>query len=172
MIRLAFMSALCGLALAACAGLQIDVPASAVAIDAGAAAERVSAFRARHGLGPVRLEPRLMQAAAGQALTMASRDRMSHNVSWGGSLPRRLSAAGYRWGLAAENIGAGYASLEAALAGWEASPGHRKNLLMEGVTEIGIAAAHAPATGHGTFWALILAAPPPERAPGGWGAPI
>lgn len=172
MIRLASLLLVCGLAVAGCAGVQPSIPARPVAVDAGAAAEHINAFRARNGLGPVRLNETLMQAAASHAMAMASRNRMSHNLGSGGSLPRRLTMAGYRWGAAAENIGAGYQGLQAALAGWEASAGHRKNLLLEGVSEIGIAAAYAPGTRYGTFWALILAAPPPERRVGGWGAPM
>lgn len=170
MIRLAFLLLVCGLALAACAGVRTNLPASPVAIDSGAAADHISAFRARHGLGPVRLDRTLMQAAANHAMAMASRNRMSHNLGRGDSLPRRLSAVGYRWGAAAENIGAGYRSLEAALAGWEASAGHRKNLLRQGITEIGIAAAHAPGSRHGTYWALVLGGP--QRRGGNWGTPL
>jgi uncharacterized protein YkwD len=172
MIRLLSILLVCSICLAGCAGVGPTLPATPVAVDARAAADRVNALRARHGLGPVRIDDRLMRAAERHALAMASRDRMSHKLSLGDTLPRRLSAAGYSWGAAAENIGAGYRSLEAALAGWEASAGHRKNLLLGTVTEIGIAAAHAPDTRHGMFWALVLAAPPPERPPGGWGMPM
>jgi uncharacterized protein YkwD len=171
MIRLLSILLVCSISAAGCAGAP-SIPATPVAVDARAAAERVSAFRARHGLGPVRLDGQLMQAAQRHALAMAGRDRMSHTLSLGDTLPRRLDAAGYRWGAAAENIGAGYRSLEAAIAAWEASAGHRKNLLRDGIIEIGIAAAHASDTRHGTFWALVLAGPPPERPPGGWGMPM
>lgn len=169
MIRRLASLLLCGLLLAGCFGLAPTIPATPVAVDAEAAVYRVNAFRTRSGLGPVRLNDRLMRAAESQALEMASRDRMSHTVSRGATLSRRVSAAGYQWAYVAENIGAGYKSLDAAMAGWEASAGHRKNLLLPGVTEIGIAAAHAPGTRHGTFWALILGGPPPQRA-GAWGA--
>ena len=171
MLRLRSLFLVVGLALAGCAGVQAILPATPVSVDAGAAASRISAFRAQHGLGPVRLNPVLTQAARNQALAMASSNRMSHNLGGGGALPRRLTAVGYRWGAAAENIGAGYGSLDAALAGWQASAGHRKNLLLSNVTEIGIAAAHAPGSTYGHYWALILGSPPPERR-GGWGVPM
>jgi uncharacterized protein YkwD len=143
--------------LAGCAGLDMALPAAPVAVDAGAAARLVSAYRLESGLKSVALDERLMRAARSQALLMAQRDRMGHRV--GGPLPRRVSAEGYEWGAAAENLGRGYDSLEAAFAGWQASAGHRKNLLNPHVTQIGVAAVRAPGSQHGTYWALILAAP-------------
>jgi uncharacterized protein YkwD len=155
---------LCILALSACAGRGPDLSATPVTVDTTRAAAKVNAVRAREGLAPVRLEPRLMQAATDQALAMAKRNRMSHNVG-DGSLPRRLNRAGYDPVRAAENIGAGYANLEAAMEGWERSAPHRRNLLLASVTEIGVAAAHAPGSRHGTYWALILAEPRPLSEP-------
>ena len=54
------------------------------------------------------------------------------------------------------------------MAAGKTPAGHRRNLLNPLVTEIGIAAV---ATGgdakHDTYWALILAAPRPERVASG-----
>jgi len=150
------------LALAACGGGVEVLSASPVRVDAQTAAREITAYRARHGLGPVRVEPRLMRAAEAQALAMASRNRVSHSVA--GRLPTRIAAAGYEWGTAAENVGAGYSTLAAAMAGWIASPGHERNLRSAQVTHIGIAAADAPGSSYGRYWALILAGPRPARA--------
>jgi uncharacterized protein YkwD len=107
-----------------------------------------------------------MDAAATHARTMGQRDKISHSL--GGSLPKRVTAVGYDWGAAAENLGAGYPTLDAAVAGWKRSAGHRRNLLNPKVTEIGIAAvATPPGSRYRTYWALILAAPPPERMASG-----
>jgi uncharacterized protein YkwD len=60
----------------------------------------------------------------------------------------------------AENVGAGYPTLTAAMQGWKESSAHRKNLLNKAVTEIGIAAAAAPpGSKFRTYWALVLATP-------------
>jgi uncharacterized protein YkwD len=126
----------------------------------------VSAYRAQNGLGPVSVDSRLMQAAAEQARAMGERDKLSH--SSGGSLARRVSGVGYDWGATAENIGAGYSSLEAVMAGWKASSGHRKNLLNPRVTDVGIAAvATPPGSKKSSYWALILAMPRPEAVAAG-----
>jgi uncharacterized protein YkwD len=137
-----------------------------IRVDAGHAASLISAYRDAHGLGPVGVDSALTDAASVQAHAMGERDRMSHNV--GGSLPNRLSRVGYDWEAAAENLGAGYASLDAAVDGWKRSPGHRKNLVNARVTQIGVAAVALPAGAkHRTYWTLILAAPRPERPPVG-----
>lgn len=121
----------------------------------------VTAYRADNGLGSVSVDSRLMQAAAAQARAMGERDRMSHRVA--GPLPRRVTQAGYNWGAAAENLGAGYPTLSAAMDGWRKSREHRANLLNPNVTEIGIAAVGTPPGSHyREYWALILATPRPE----------
>jgi uncharacterized protein YkwD len=136
-------------------------PVTPIAVDAGRTAALVSSYRAEHGLGRVSVDSRLMQAAMRQARAMGERDRIGHRVA--GALPGRLAAAGYFWGATTENLGAGYRNLDAAMQGWRGSPDHRKNLLNPHVTELGIAAfATPPGAKHRTYWALILAAPPPE----------
>jgi hypothetical protein len=141
-------------------------PVTPISVDAGRTASLVTAYRAANGLPPVGVDPRLTQAAIAQARAMGERDRIGHRVA--GPLPRRVSATGYEWGAAAENLGAGYGSLEAALRGWKESGEHRRNLLNPGVSEIGVAAvATPPGSKHRTYWALILAAPRPEPSPAG-----
>jgi hypothetical protein len=49
----------------------------------------------------------------------------------------RMSAEGYNWNGAAENIAAGYASAGAAYAGWWDSGGHRRNMFNASHREIG-----------------------------------
>lgn len=156
-----------GLGLHACTTMTATRPVTPIAVDAGRAASLISAYRGRHDLGPVHVDSRLMQAAASYARAMGEADRIGHGI--GGSLPKRVSAAGYDWGAAAENLAAGYSSLDDAMAGWKASAGHRRNLLNVHVTEIGIAAVATPAgSRQRSYWALILAAPQPQRAVAGF----
>jgi hypothetical protein len=133
-----------------------------IRVDAGRAAGLISAYRGQNGLGSVRVNSKLMDAAADYARAMGTRDRINHGI--GGTLPKRVTAAGYNWGAVAENLGAGYASLEDAMAGCKASAGHRRNLLNPRVTEIGIAAVATPSgSKYRNYWVLILAAPQPDR---------
>lgn len=158
---------LLALLLAACAGTGALLEARPVAVDGAAAARLVSAFRAEAGLGSVAADPALDAVAAEQALAMARRDRLEHSLGRSGTLPKRLAAGGYDWLTTAENIAGGYPTLAEAMAAWRASPGHRRNLLKEGVTEIGIGAAAAPGSTYRIYWALVLAAPRPPRPVGG-----
>ena len=147
--------------MSACSSFGTYQAVAPIAVDAGRVASLVSAYRADNGLGPVAIDSRLMQAANSQARAMGERDRMGHRVA--GSLPRRVTAAGYDWGAIAENLGAGYPSLDAALAGWKASRDHRANLLNPDVTDIGVAAVGTrPGSSQGSYWTMILAGPRPE----------
>jgi len=153
--------------LSACAGGPPRV-VTPIAVDTATAAALINSFRAASALAPVTENAVLDRAAADQARRMAEADTMSHSVGlFGPGLPSRLAQAGYDWEVTAENLGAGYPTLQAAFAGWVGSKGHRANLLKEGVTEFGIAAAEvSPSPSRYRFyWALILAAP--RRPPGG-----
>ncbi len=153
------------LGLVACTTARTQ-PVTPIHVDAGSTARLISAYRAENGLGPVRVDSRLMRAAADYSRLMGERDRIGHKI--GASLPRRVSAAGYDWGYAAENLAAGYTTVDEAMRGWKASPGHRRNLLSSYATEIGVAAvATPPGSKHRTYWALILAAPRQQRSVAG-----
>jgi uncharacterized protein YkwD len=157
----ATIASVAAILLSACSAFGTHQPVTPIPVDAARVASLVSAYRVDNGLGAVATDSRLMQAANRQARAMGERGRMGHRVA--GSLPRRVTAAGYEWGAVAENLGAGYPTLDAALAGWKASRDHRANLLNPNVTEIGVAAvATPPGASKRSYWALILAGPRPE----------
>lgn len=113
--------------------------------------ELTNAFRAEHKLAAVRNEPHLARAARAYAEFLASRNLFSHTAD-GRQPHQRVEAAGYAWCEAAENLsmhkdsrgfGTGMLALR-AVEGWINSPGHRRNLLSPGATDIGVAVARAP----------------------------
>lgn len=126
-------------------------------LDANAAASMISGYRANNGLGPVSVDPVLMQLADAQARAMAGRDRITHSPG-GAAFVERLRRSGFNASVAAENISAGYHSLAEAFSGWRDSPPHRANMLLKGADRIGIAAVYAPGSKYKVFWALIVAA--------------
>jgi len=143
------------LLVAACAGPRTQLKVDQVTSrDAPAAAVAVSAFRKAHGLGAVTVDQRFNEAAQRQAEAMAASATLSHTID--GDFSSRMKAMGFNWGYSAENLGMGHADLAGAMRSWEASPGHRQNLLMPQVTRIGFAMAQA---GGRKYWALILASP-------------
>jgi uncharacterized protein YkwD len=133
-----------------------SMASAGAAVDASTAASMISGYRSNNGLSAVAVDPGLMQLAEAQARAMAARDKLDHNVIR--DFNGRLKASGYDAKVAAENIGAGYHTLAEAFSGWRDSPPHRKNMLLPGATQIGIAAVYAPNSKYKVFWALILAA--------------
>lgn len=140
------------LALASCAtepGRQAGAVTVSTA-DAPAAARLVSAWRAAHGLGPVRADPALNAPAAEQAVAVARLGRLDH-----GDFTRRMERHGAP-GAAAENLSAGSRDVARVIERWKRSPGHNRNLLSPAMQRMGLARADTPGKGYGTYWALVL----------------
>lgn len=110
------------------------------------AADLVNQSRAEHKLPPLQLEGKLTKAAQSHAEDMRERDYYSHYSPEGKSVGDRFQAAGgSRWVLTAENI-AKCDRCTAPLSenhvrqmheGWMNSPGHRANILREGLNSFG-----------------------------------
>jgi uncharacterized protein YkwD len=130
-------------------------------LDANAAQSMISGYRSNNGLGPVVIDPALMQLASEQARSMAEHDKLDHSVSR--PFQQRLQQSGFDASVAVENIGAGYDDLAEAFSGWRESPAHRANMLNRDVTRMGIATAYAPQSKYKVFWSLILAKPADRR---------
>ncbi|MGE0565849.1 MAG: CAP domain-containing protein [Pseudolabrys sp.] len=164
--RLAMLWVAAALALAGCADGYVppsqpsfyrNLAQPGAQLDAAAAASMISGYRANNGLPAVALDAELMRLAEAQAGEMARRNKLDHDLR--SSFDKRLKASGYDAKKAAENIGAGYHTLAEAFSGWRDSPSHRKNMLLDGATRIGIAAVYTPNSKYKVFWALILAEP-------------
>jgi uncharacterized protein YkwD len=130
------------------------IPTEIVKLDPVEVSQRISAYREAHHLGPVILDPSLITIAQAQADAMAGANLLSHEVA--GNLDHRLNAAHHAKGYAVENVSAGYATADAAVAGWQRSAPHNANLLYGPMRHMGIAAADAPGTRFKTFWALVM----------------
>jgi hypothetical protein len=100
---------------------------------------------ANGNLPPLKGVGLLDTAAEGHSTNMEDRDFFAHcdldTMSTHGS---RMTAAGYAWNAAAENIAAGYPTPQDAMAGWMDSPGHRANILSATYREIGVGHVHDP----------------------------
>jgi uncharacterized protein YkwD len=167
MPALRFVALLLALALAGCGGEPLETgpidprverQVAAARLDPAAAVAAITAYRASHGLGAVRLDPALVAMAQRQADAMAAANALSHTVA--GAFMARLAGAGIDTSEAGENLGGGYYSLEEAMAGWRGSPEHNANLLIPNATRVGVAIAKDPRTRYGVYWALELAAEP------------
>ncbi len=118
----------------------------------------VNAERRSRGLRALAPSGKLQNAAMRQACDMATNGVASHTGSDGSNLRTRMRAAGHCTRLAAENIAWGQRSPSSAMSWWMNSPKHRQNILMSGVTAVGVAVAHpGPGVSGGPRWVMVLA---------------
>lgn len=113
--------------------------------------EMTNAFRAEENLGKVTRNLLLDSAARAYARYLAKKDKFAHDAD-GRQPADRVRNSGYRYCQIAENLALsldsrGFTTTELSeqmMEGWINSPGHRRNLLAEHVTEIGVGVVQAP----------------------------
>lgn len=125
--------------------LTPDIPNVEIAI-----VEMTNAFRKDNQLVQVKPNAELTKAARAYAGFLAKANLFSHTAD-GRQPADRTRAAGYALCQIAENLAShrdsrGFETRQLAreaVEGWKNSPGHRKNMLLPHVTEIGVAVAKA-----------------------------
>jgi uncharacterized protein YkwD len=143
-----------------------DLARPGAAVDQSKAAEMISGYRARFGLGPLAIDPELSRIAAGYAADMAAADKMTHALTKESKIGERLKANGYVFVAAGENIAAGYRTLAEAFSGWRDSRAHDEGMKDPDMTVMGIGTAYNPNSKYKVFWCLILARPLDAGSPG------
>jgi uncharacterized protein YkwD len=122
-------------------------------------AEVISRYRREHGLSTVKTDPQLTAMAERQAKAMAASGVLDHDVA--GSFSARI--AGVNAERAAENIAAGTKTWPETFRAWQASPGHKANLLQANADSVGVAVARNEQTRYKTYWAMVIAAKSPTK---------
>jgi uncharacterized protein YkwD len=140
------------------AGALADRDYSGTKLDPEKARDLINAYRRQHKLKPLKLNIELTNAAKAHSKDLARWDRISHYGSDGSSPSDRVKRSGYEARLAAENVGTGQTTIEEVFKGWQASPGHNKNLLLRDAEHMGIALVQDPKTEFKTFWTLVVGA--------------
>lgn len=102
---------------------------------------------------------KLFDAAAAHAFDMASNNYFSHDSKDGRSFSDRITAAGYTWSAAGENIAAGYSNVEGVMQGWLDSPGHCANIMSGNFTEVAVSCVRNDNAAYRHYWAMELARP-------------
>jgi len=115
------------------------------AMAAPAAALDLNSYRAQHRLPRLHASSELMGAAYAHAQDLAGSRHLSHDG---------FRARMRNYSTAAENVAYGCASEDCVIRMWARSAGHRRNMLMKGVTHYGIASARA--SNGQTYWVLEL----------------
>jgi uncharacterized protein YkwD len=117
------------------------LPLAALIAATPAVAMDLNSYRAAHGRIPLTPSSELMGIAYAHAADMAARHHLDHK----GARER----IGNRGSNAAENVLVGCATEDCAIRMWARSAGHRRNMLMGGVSQYGIASV-------GKYWVLEL----------------
>ena len=96
--------------------------------------------------------------ADAHALDMANKNYFSHDSQDGRKFSDRITAAGYTWVAAGENIAAGQATVEAVMSSWRNSPGHCANLMSANFADVGVACrpAASSANSYSKYWVMDL----------------
>jgi uncharacterized protein YkwD len=111
--------------------------------------DATNAFRRDNHPDALKPSVRLIVIAQKHARNMASQDKFGDSdknghVLDGKSLSDRIQAGGYEFARVAENVGYQLNKPDPAASmmdGWKASSGHRHNMLLPDITEIGVGAA-------------------------------
>jgi len=123
----------------------------------------VNRERGAHRLPPLHGNRRLDRSAQGWTDFMVSHGEFTHGSNFGS----RITAVGFRWSQAGENIATGFETPAAVVRAWMASEGHCRNILTPGFASVGTGVAAAGVRGYGTrgTWTQDFALRRNQRAP-------
>jgi uncharacterized protein YkwD len=122
--------------------------------------------RAIHHLPSLHASPLLNRSAQGWTNVMVTTDQFTHGTNFAS----RITAVGYMWRAAGENIATGYATPRSVVRAWMASTGHCENILSPTYRNVGTGVSSRVvggfATGAGTWtqdFALGISQSPPSH---------
>ncbi len=143
-------------------GVRGGVLGYATAVSTSSLLQETNIQRSNNGKTALALNGQLNTAAQEKANDMATRDYWSHTTPEGREPWQFISAAGYTYTYAGENLAYGFSSSADAVAGWMNSPSHRDNLLNTNYTDVGFGFANATnyqGDGQQTIIVAMYAAP-------------
>jgi len=104
--------------------------------------------RTARGLPALAVDYKLNRSAQGWTDQLVSRHEFTH----GANFAERISAVGFHWSQAGENIATGFPTPYSVVAGWMRSTGHCKNILDPAFRDVGTGVnAHATVASNGTW---------------------
>jgi len=93
--------------------------------------------RKKADLPPLKADEKLCKAARAQSANMARQEKVEHNLD-GKDLAQRIKEVEYAHAGCGENCASGQRTAKEVMRGWMNSETHRKNILHQDYTEIGI----------------------------------
>lgn len=127
--------------------------------------QRVNALRAAGAMcgsqsyaatTPLNWNNMLLTAATGHSADMAKNNYFSHTSQDGRTFDQRITATGYIFSTAGENIAAGQTSVQNVMTSWINSPGHCQNLMNPTYRDIGVACVRNDAATYRVYWTMDL----------------
>lgn len=107
--------------------------------------------REEQGLQPLKLSKEVSEVAQDKSEDMAENEYFSHTSPTYGTPFDMLKEYNVDYRTAAENIAKGQKTPESVVDGWLNSSGHRKNIMNENMTEIGIGYSES-----GNYWTQMF----------------
>jgi uncharacterized protein YkwD len=104
----------------------------------------INVQRANHHLPRLHGNPRLDRSAQRWTNAMVARRDFTH----GSNFSARITAVGFVWSAAAENIATGYPTAAAVVRGWMGSTGHCQNILGPMYLDVGTGISRHPVRGY------------------------
>ncbi|MCY0989331.1 CAP domain-containing protein [Nannocystis sp. ILAH1] len=100
----------------------------------------------------VTAQAQLRCAARNHSKDMGVNNFFSHTGSNGSAFSQRITAAGYVWKAAGENIAAGYSTAAQVVAGWMTSTGHCNNIMNGNYKHLGVGYYYAAGATYKHYW--------------------
>jgi uncharacterized protein YkwD len=129
----------------------------------------VNVERTSRGLGPLKLNVKLNEAARLHSADQAFHGRIFHDSPSGTGPGQRIALQGYEFSTWGENVAAGFRVPKSVMAAWMASPGHCRNILNPAFTELGVGFVNKPddPARYRDYWTQEFGRPAGATPPGG-----
>jgi hypothetical protein len=121
--------------------------------------------RANNGLPALNTNSKLMSAAQAKAQDMFAKDYWAHNAPDGTTPWYWITAAGYNYSTAGENLAKGFSTSNGVVQGWMNSPGHRANILNTSFIDTGVAVMSGTLQGESTTLVVAMYGSLPGESP-------
>lgn len=112
--------------------------------------ERVNQERREKGLGPLKEDQNLAQAASAKATNMFEENYWAHFAPSGKDPWGFIASSGYKFSYAGENLARNFSNSPDVVDAWMNSPSHRDNILNSKYEDIGIAVVEGVLQGQKT----------------------
>lgn len=119
----------------------------------------INQLRTSANIKPLKMNEKLTIAARLHSQDMACNDYFSHIGSDDTSPYDRITKQGYSYSAAGENIAGGNSSPQTIVDGWISSEGHKRNMLSENFSEIGIGYIFFNQSTYSGYWTTTFGEP-------------